>query len=362
MNIFQMSFSAIILIIAVVIIRVLALHKLPKKTFLVLWGVVFCRLLIPFSIPFRFSFYTGMDKFRQVFTEMLAITNTLLKTNAIYSIKNVPHLGQLVASDAKTASILYIPIMIICLAGMTLCVMFFIVTYIKNLREFQTSLPVEKDFITSWLREYPMRRSVQIRENDKINVPLTYGIFRPVVLFPKTTDWTDEIKLRYILTHEFVHIRRFDTLTKLLLAFILCVHWFNPFVWVMYILANRDIELSCDETVVQTFGENIKSAYAMTLIGMAEKKNKLTPLCNNFSKNAIEERIVSIMKMKKVSFVRKAFALLLVVGVSAVFATNSAVKADSLTNNATTDAEKMPDYLVNEQGQTYEYLTKGLKK
>ena len=70
----------------------------------------------------------------------------------------------------------------------------------------------------------------------------------------------------------------------------------------MYVLANRDIELSCDETVVQIFGETMKSAYAMMLIGMEEKKNKITPLCNSFSKNAIEERIVSIMKMKKPLF------------------------------------------------------------
>ncbi len=98
------------------------------------------------------------------------------------------------------------------------------------------------------------------------------------MLLPKTTDWTDEARLRYILTHEFVHIRRFDVLTKLLLVSALCIHWFNPFVWAMYVLFNRDIELSCDETVVRTFGDTIKSAYALTLIGLEEKKSRLTPL------------------------------------------------------------------------------------
>lgn len=164
---------------------------------------------------------------------------------------------------------------------------------------------------------------MQIRQSDRIKTPLTYGIFRPVVLLPKTTDWTDKTQLRYILTHEFVHIQRFDTLTKLLLTSALCIHWFNPLVWVMYVLTNRDIELSCDETVVQAFGETTKSAYAMTLIGLEERKNRLTLLCNNFSQNAIEERIVSIMKMKKTSLIGMILALVLVIGIPIVFATSA---------------------------------------
>ena len=62
---------------------------------------------------------------------------------------------------------------------------------------------------------------------------------------------------------------------------VLCVHWFNPLVWVMYILANRDIELSCDEAVVRLFGENAKTDYAQALISMEETRSGLTPLCNN---------------------------------------------------------------------------------
>jgi len=206
---------------------------------------------------------------------------------------------------------------------MCACALYFIAGYIKCRREFKTSLPVENDFAALWPREYPWRRPVQIRQSDRIKTPLTYGIFRPVVLLSKTTDWTDETQLRYILTHEFVHIQRFDTLTKLLLASVLCLHWFNPLMWVMYVLANRDIELSCDETVVQAFGETTKSAYAMTLIGLEERKNRLTPLCNNFSQNAIEERIVSIMKMKKTSLIGMILALALVIGIPTVFATSA---------------------------------------
>jgi len=325
MDIFQMSLSASVLIAVVVIIRALALHKLPKKTFLVLWGVVICRLFLPFSIPFQFSFYTGMDTVKRIFAETTDVSYPAGITDILH-IANLSGTGESVGIDASTVSIS--PIVMIWLTGMCACALFFIVVYIKCRREFGMSLPVENDFVALWLREHPLRRPVQIRQSDRVKSPLTYGVFRPVVLLPKTTDWTEETKLRYILTHEFVHIRRFDALTKLVLAAAVCVHWFNPFVWVMYVLANRDIELSCDEKVVRTFGETKKSAYAMTLIELEEKKSHHTPLVNNFSKNAIEERVVSIMKMKKVSLVGMILAVALVIGTVTVFATNDASALD----------------------------------
>jgi beta-lactamase regulating signal transducer with metallopeptidase domain len=324
MDIFQMSLSASVLIVAVVIIRALTLHKLPKKTFLVLWGVVICRLLIPFSISSRFSFYTGIDMAKHMFAKRAAALSSA-GIPGVLANGNMPGTGEPIIGVVASATIS--PIEIVWLAGMCACALFFIVAYIKCHREFKMSLPVENDIVTRWLREHPLRRPVKIRQSDRIKAPLTYGILQPVVLLPKNTDWTDEARLKVILTHELVHIRRFDTLTKLVLTAAVCVHWFNPLVWVMYVLANRDIELSCDETVVRTFGETIKSAYALTLIGLEEKKSRLTPLVNNFSKNAIEERIVSIMKIKKTSLMGIFLAFALVISTVAVFATNAVASA-----------------------------------
>ncbi|MBE6831096.1 MAG: M56 family metallopeptidase [Ruminococcaceae bacterium] len=321
MDIFQMSLSASVLIVVVVMIRALALHKLPKKTFLVLWGIVICRLLVPFSIPSRFSFYAGLDVVKHTF-EGSAAVSPLAGTAEISNILNISGTEQSIGVCASAVSVS--PIEIIWLSGLCVCALFFIVAYIKCLREFKMSLPVENNFSVRWLREHALRRFVQIRQSDRIKAPLTYGIFQPVVLFPKETDWTDETKLLYILTHEFTHIRRFDTLTKLVLAVAVCVHWFNPFVWMMYVLANRDIELSCDETVVRTFGETMKSAYASMLVCMEETKSGLTPLVNHFSKNAIEERIVSIMKMKKATIFSIILALVVVAGTATAFATQAA--------------------------------------
>ena len=92
-------------------------------------------------------------------------------------------------------------------------------------------------------------------------------------------------------------------MVKLIATLALCIHWFNPVVWAMYIFLNRDIELSCDESVVRQFGETSKSNYAKTLISMEEKKSGLIPLHNSFSRNAIEERITAIMKTKKMTII-----------------------------------------------------------
>jgi hypothetical protein len=124
-----------------------------------------------------------------------------------------------------------------------------------------------------------------------------------------------------------------------MLAAALCAHWFNPLVWVMYVLANRDIELSCDENVVRTLGEKTKSAYALTLIGLEEQRSGLSPLVSNFAKNAIEERIVSIMKIKKTSLVGILLAVVLVAGTTTAFATaavNAATDGKDLTEDPIT--------------------------
>ena len=138
--------------------------------------------------------------------------------------------------------------------------------------------------------------------------------------------------------HEYVHIRRLDMLTKLIMIAAVCIHWFNPLVWVMYILFNRDLELSCDETVVRRFGMDIKSVYATALISMEEKKSGLTPLCNSFSKNAIEERIRAIMKIKKTSKFAVIISAVLVICVTGGFAT-SASSLEKKTETAQENGE-----------------------
>ena len=319
MNLLQMSLSGAVMILVIVAIRALAINKLPKKAFLVMWGVVVVRLMIPYSFRSTLSIYSLL--MRLATTKEASNDSAVVLSATMIPVQNMmPVPGTAVT---HTAAATVDPWMIIWVAGVLVCAIFFAVAYIKCHREFKASLPVDNEYAKLWLSEHRIHRIIEIRQSGRIFAPLTYGVLRPVILMPKTADWDDVDMLKYVLTHEYVHIRRFDTVTKLVLTAALCVHWFNPVVWIMYVLANRDIELSCDEAVVHQFGERAKSTYAMILIRMEETRSGLTPLCNNFSKNAIEERIIAIMKIKKTSRVALIIAVTLVVGMTTVFATSA---------------------------------------
>lgn len=344
MSLLHMSFAGAVMILAVTVIRALVIYRVPKKTFLVLWGITLARLLIPFSAPSAFSIYTFFGE------KEPNISN--VGDTAVTTLGPAIQEGQMTtAPNYISHSEVAVPIWAIIWAiGALICAVVFSITYWKCYKEFQTSLPIDNDFTRNWLSSHHIKRSIQIRQSELVSAPLTFGIFRPVILMPKTTDWNDEKTLQYVLAHEFVHIRRFDTITKLILLIALCVHWFNPFVWVMYVLANRDIELSCDETVLHLFGENIRASYARTLIGMEEIKSGITPLCNNFSKNALEERMTAIMKTKKSTVLSIALAVLIVAGTATAFATSAKVEDDK-ANSTTLMAGIEKTYTID--GKTY---------
>ena len=334
MSLLQMSFLGTVIILLIVVLRAVLINRLPKKTFLILWWIVLIRLLVPFSIKSVTSIYS---LFQSIYSDInpvrTAQTTTFLPIHG-----NMPEIanGLSEAMVQRTESISILSV--IWLAGLLLCFGFFAVSYIKCYREFRFSLPVENDILEAWKEKHPLKRSLSIRQTETIAAPLSYGVIRPVILMPKNTEWKNIYQLRYVLEHEYVHIRRLDMLTKLIMIAAVCIHWFNPLVWVMYILFNRDLELSCDETVVRRFGMDIKSVYATALISMEEKKSGLTPLCNSFSKNAIEERIRAIMKIKKTSKFAVMISAVLVICVTGGFAT-SASSLEKKTETAQENGE-----------------------
>lgn len=331
MSLLQMSFLGTVIILLIVVLRAVLINRLPKKTFLILWWIALIRLLVPFSTKSVTSIYSLLQSiYSDINPVRTAQTTTFLPIHG-----NMPEIanGLSEAMVQRTESISILSV--IWLAGLLLCFGFFAVSYIKCYREFRFSLPVENDILEAWKEKHPLKRSLSIRQTETIAAPLSYGVIRPVILMPKNTEWKNIYQLRYVLEHEYVHIRRLDMLTKLIMIAAVCIHWFNPLVWVMYILFNRDLELSCDETVVRRFGMDIKSVYATALISMEEKKSGLTPLCNSFSKNAIEERIRAIMKIKKTSKFAVMISAVLVIGVTGGFATS----ASSLEKNTETAQE-----------------------
>lgn len=321
MTLLQMSTSAAVLIAVITVLRAVSIHKLPKKTFMLLWGIVLFRLLIPISVPSVFSIYSWIP---QNNTPYVSDSTNHFNIQGFSYVSDT--VGENITMTLDEQLFFHSPVSvwtIVWITGFTICALYFVIAYHRGMKKFKNSLPTENAFIKSWREKYPLKRTLSIHCSDQVSTPLSYGIFNPVILLPDNLDFNNTKALDYILTHEYVHIRHFDILTKLLMLSALSIHWFNPMVWVMFLLLNRDIELVCDETVVKLFGEKSKSAYAHTLIDMEIQKSGIMPLCNNFSKNVIEERIGAIMKMKKTSVSMIIAAIVLILVIAGSFATSA---------------------------------------
>ena len=314
MSLFQMSVAGGVLILFIVVIRALAIHRLPKTTFLALWMIAALRLLLPFSIPLTFNIHIGLDVFSDV-------VQKLPSGNIGFPIpgesRHAYDTGAVVSSPAAERISIFV---ILWLVGVLLLALYFSISYLRSMRKFRMSVPDNTPYIREWLNAHQIVRPIEVRSSDLISSPLTYGILHPVILLPKKLDRNDQAALKYVLTHEYVHIRRFDAITKILFAAVLCIHWFNPLVWGMYVLANRDTELSCDAWVIRMTGVKNRSSYALMLIKMEERRNGMSALWNHFGKNAISERIEAIMKFKKTSIWACILALALIAGATTAFA------------------------------------------
>ncbi|MDO5400429.1 MAG: M56 family metallopeptidase [Eubacteriales bacterium] len=314
MSLTEMSLAGTVMILVIAAVRCFTVNRLPKSTFSLLWLVALVRLLVPYSLPSVYSVYSMVDR--------LPAAQPVAAPPAPIPFSPVQPEAPLAVTGPGAAARPVNWWAVLWLAGAVACVLWFALCYLRCRRAFRQSAPVENSFVCHWLATHRLYRPIEIRQSDRIAAPLTYGVLRPVILVPSLTDWTDTSTLSYVLEHEFIHIRRFDAAAKLLFTAALCLHWLNPAVWLMYFLANRDMELSCDEAVIRLFGQNARSGYAMALIHMEETKGSLSPLSNGFSKNAIEERIKAIMKTKKRTLWVSLIALVLVGTVAILFATS----------------------------------------
>ena len=313
MTLLRMSIQAGILILGIVLIRALGMDRLPKKSFLVLWDIVLIKLLVPLSFPSNWNILG-------LFNEL---QNNVGNTSAEFSIAlkdlGIAPLEQLRPSNTAISSSL---IMLIWLVGMVVFGILFSVSVFKDYQELRFSIPITNSpFITEWQSKHRLHRSLRILQSDRITTPLAVGILRPRIILPKTMDLNNSRSISYVLTHEYFHLWRFDMLRKIFVLCAVCIHWFNPLVWVMSMLLNRDLERICDESVLKHFGANrtTKKEYAYALIEIAEARNAYSSIRSYFSSNPTRERIVSIMKYKKVSCLSVVMAVVLLICFTNVF-------------------------------------------
>ena len=282
-------FSGSAMILLVLALRLFLKKHLPRGIFPTLWCAAAVRLLLPITIPTHLSVWN------------LLHTPATAQANGVISdvLTPFPSLATNSITEPAADAAGIRPMLLVWLVCAILLAAYFVIGYACMVRRFRGTRLAPQPSIDALLDRFRFSRDPRICMSNSHRAPLTFGVFRPTVLLPEDLPVGDA-QFQLILAHELAHIRRKDCLRKLLLTVCLCLYWWNPLVWLMVWLANRDMELACDEAVLRALGPDCKKAYALTLLDMAQRNPKSAPLCSGFAKSSAEERIRAILSFKRI--------------------------------------------------------------
>ncbi len=317
----KMSLSGGILILLIALVRIAALNKLPKRMFMLLWSVALLRLLVPAELPLTWGIALPVMRAAEDIAGKIPVSEALRNDG----------MGTDKAENSGISGAGQNYAFFIWLTGALTMLFILSAFYIREYRKIREALPIPKEWEEHLRTLAGIPAIVRLQASDRLASPVAFGAVRPKIVLPKTLQPEGDSQLKYVLIHEMVHIKRADNLRKMVMLLALCVHWFNPLVWMMYFLFNRDMELSCDEKVILLAGWETKKEYAMALVNLAEKQRRFSVFSSGFGKNAVKERIVAIMNFKKITVFGILSAVILT-GVSVtVFAGGSNTESISPT-------------------------------
>jgi len=281
-DLLDISLTASIVILFVICVR-LFLKRAPKIFSYALWLVVLLRLLVPLSIESPVSFvperteFTGMVYVNEVLPEIEFETPADRAENQ-WRRENTPPDEPFTQVSRSLNAEAYLTFG--WLAGMAVMAGWSTVSYWKLRKRVRVSVPFRKG----------------IRIADDISTPFVMGLLRPVIYLPGTLE---EQERKYIIAHEWHHIRRGDHIFKALGFLALTIHWFNPLVWLAFVLASRDMEMSCDEAVIRKLGEDVRTDYSASLLNLATGHRLFTGTPLAFGEGDPTGRVRNLAKWKK---------------------------------------------------------------
>ena len=324
-------FGGSAMILMVLALRLFLKKHLPRGIFPTLWCAAAVRLLLPITVPTHLSVWN------------LLHTPAAAQANGVISDVLTPFPSLAASSTAKPAADIagISPMLLVWLVCAILLAAYFVIGYTCMVRRFRGTRLAPQPSIDALLDRFRFSRDPRICMSNSHRAPLTFGVFRPTVLLPEDLPVGDA-QFQLVLAHELAHIRRKDCLRKLLLTVCLCLYWWNPLVWLMVWLANRDMELACDEAVLRALGPDCKKAYALTLLDMAQRNPKSAPLCSGFAKSSAEERIRAILCFKRIPAWVGIFVSVLFVLTASAF-TTQAVNPSVLPEMEPAVQEKIPE-------------------
>lgn len=342
LEIVNRSIAASWIVIAVLILR-FCLKKAPKWVNVLLWGIVAVRLIFPFSIESALSLIPSAE----------TVSPSIMMETAPSVQTGVPALDQVInpvidhsLSPAPGASANPLQIWISVMAAVWLAGAAALLLY---------------SAISCWRLRRRVREAVILRDNifqsENAGSPFVLGIIQPKIYLPYSVD---SGALAYVIAHEQAHIRRGDHWWKPLGFLLLTVHWFNPLLWLGYILLCRDIELACDEKVIREMGSEQRADYTQALVSCSVSRRSIAACPLAFGEVGIKERVKSVMNYKKPAF-WIVLASAVVCAVAAVcFLTNPKTErsspsvGDNVSGLGPAQTEKWFDYLENPEEMNWD--------
>ena len=290
-EVLSMSVNSAWLIIAVIICRAF-LQKAPKYFCKILWGLVGLRLVLPFSIKSALSLIPG---------ESQQTTSQAV--------------GQVVSAPAEAGVSATDLLPFIWVAVGVAFLIYGLISYVRLKLKIMDAVLLKEN----------------VYQSERVDSPFVCGFFKPKVYLPYGLD---EITQTCVLQHEKNHIKNMDHIIKAVGFCVLCVHWFNPLVWVAYFLLCKDIELACDEGVIKNYDNEGCKQYAKALLELGVNKVKLNACPVAFGEVSIKKRIKSVIAYKRAGKVLVLLSLFLCTVVALCFMTDPEIKAKSNESKA----------------------------
>jgi|GEM_PF-1419447 len=287
-DVVNMSITASYVIIFVLLAR-LCLKKAPRIFSYSLWAIVLFRLVCPFSFSSAFSFLqmtganSGTMEYIPSNIAMMAQPQINTGINSVNSAVNASLPAATPFASANPMQIILFVLAVIWAAGIVSFLLYSVIAYVRLKYRVRTAMLVKDNIFVS----------------EKISSPFVLGMIKPKIYLPTGLNDTQRI---HILKHEETHIRRRDYLIKPIAFLALCVHWFNPLVWISFVLMTKDMEMSCDESVLKKLGTGIKKDYSSSLLSLAANGRMVNAGPLAFGESNVKARIKNILSYKQPVF------------------------------------------------------------
>ncbi|MCI7349849.1 MAG: M56 family metallopeptidase [Ruminococcus sp.] len=321
-TVLNMSITAAYICIFVMLLR-LFMKKLPAKFSYFLWIIPFIRMICPFSVETAFSVFNLIKPTAESYIsesveyDQTPVIDTGIPLPSSPENITVPLPEAVPENSANPVQIMLFVGTIIWLAGIVGIAVYTAVCVIRLRKRLSNARPLQDNIMIC----------------DSIETPFVFGIIKPKIYLPEDISVED---MPFILAHEQAHIRRKDHIIKPLAFAALTVHWFNPLLWLSFKLMERDMELSCDETAVESFSEDVRKDYASALLNISMKQNHLSGgQVISFGENSVKSRIKGVLNWKKPTVIAVCAAVLLIISAAAVLLTDG--------NSKTETVEPVPD-------------------